>query len=658
VAAQQADDGAEAATVGVQFPDEGLDPDRAGDVLHEAARRGVDLRVRGAAAVQQLGIVHVDRVEILVGHDADPLGDVGRELRRDPRGGVAERRALRLLRRLHDEHDAGAIAQTDAEVAEMPLHPSLCIDILAGHLRFQMDHVAARQHHERHLHLEMAFDIDGQPLMVYAVMGVPDRPDGSVPGLLHIHGGSQTASIETVRFFVPQGYAVLSFDWTGPTPTRSGKFSTVFPDSIPPVTEYDVPLSRARIAHIVWMARRGLTLLAGQSEVDSSRLGVFGISWGGLASWLVNGTDTRVRAAVPLFGCGIPLETPENEAWRTAFQPEQWIESQHGDVCFLNATNDFFGHLETLERFWEELRVDKRLGLGANENHGLEEALKVTGRKWLDAKLKNSAPLPPAPELTLDLEDGGLWAEVHAPEASRIRIFYAVSPDGTRPDSYWYLGPWGSCNDGFFSARWRFPIGSRRASVYAEAEYEDGSKLCSMPQDVFEKIGTISLENFDASVWYDPRMGVTPWYTQWEVRGTGLHPGIGNMRVTKSRDDGRLCLMQTFHAKENRFYGILRRPACPVLGAGQGSSFFIEYFCPSGGELRIKASSAVANQTFQSLELGQLEIHLRPGEGWRKITISNTDWSDFNFSQIRQIELDFLAEDFPGLEIGGIALVE
>lgn len=500
-------------------------------------------------------------------------------------------------------------------------------------------------------------DINGHPLMVYAIMGVP-LESVPVPGLIHIHGGTQTASTETIRYFASKGYAVLSFDWTGPTKTRSERFSTVFPESIAHVNEHDVPLDRARIAHIVWMARRGLTLLAESKNVDSTRLGVFGISWGGLATWLVNGTDVRVRATVPIFGCGIPHESPENEAWRKAFQPEQWIESQHGDVCFLTGTNDFFGHLETLEPFWDKLPVEKRLALGVNENHGLEEALKVTGRKWLDVKLNHSGSMPPAPELTLDLEDGGLWAEVHAPQAHQIRIFYSVTPDGTRPGSFWYLGPWGNCNDGFFSARWRFPIGSRRASVYAEAEYKDGSKLCCLPQDVFEKIGTIALENFDASVWYDPRMGVFPWYTQWEVRGTGLHPGIGNLRVTKSRDDGRLCLMQAFHAKENRFYGILRRPACPVLGPGRGSVFFLEYYCPSGGELWIRASSAMKNHSFDSLKLGEIEIHLRPGDGWRTISITNEDWSDFNFQQIRQISLDFWAEDFPGVEIGRIALIE
>lgn len=501
-------------------------------------------------------------------------------------------------------------------------------------------------------------DIDGQPLSVYAVMGLPANAPSPVPGLLHIHGGTQTASIETIRYFVPRGYAVLSFDWTGPTPTRSEKFSTVFPDSIPPVTEHKVAPRQARIAHIVWIARRGLTLLASQDEVDGDRLGVFGISWGGLATWLVNGTDNRVRAAVPIFGCGISEETPGNEEWRNAFQPANRVDSQSGDVCFLNATNDFFGHLHTLERFWEKLTIDKRLGLGANENHGLEEALKLTGRKWLDCKLKDAGSMPPSPELTLDLEDGGLWAEVHAPEARRIRIFYSVTPDGTQPGSYWYLGPWGNCNDGFFSARWRFPIGSRRAWVYAEIQYPDDSTLCTFPQDVFEKIGTVALENFDASVWYDPRMGTTPWYTQWEVRGTGLQPGIGNMRVTKSRDDGRLCLTQTFHGPENRFYGILRRPACPVLGPGQGSSISIEYFCPSGGKLRLKASSAVENQNFDPLELGAIDIHLRPGEGWRQVMVANSNWNDFNYSQIRQICLDFNAEDFPGVEIGRIALHE
>jgi hypothetical protein len=46
------------------------------------------------------------------------------------------------------------------------------------------------------------------------------------------------------------------------------------------------------------------SLLAAQAEVDKARIGVTGISWGGILSSLVAGVDTRFKCAIPVYGCG------------------------------------------------------------------------------------------------------------------------------------------------------------------------------------------------------------------------------------------------------------------------------------------------------------------------------------------------------------------
>ena len=49
---------------------------------------------------------------------------------------------------------------------------------------------------------------------------------------------------------------------------------------------------------------RGVSLLASLPDVDSKRLGITGISWGGYLTCIVASLDDRLRVAVPVYGCG------------------------------------------------------------------------------------------------------------------------------------------------------------------------------------------------------------------------------------------------------------------------------------------------------------------------------------------------------------------
>ncbi|MEM6822802.1 MAG: acetylxylan esterase [Verrucomicrobiota bacterium] len=501
----------------------------------------------------------------------------------------------------------------------------------------------------------LSHKIGGVPLWVAAIYGCPDQGDGSYPGLVHIHGGTETACEDHVSFFARKGYGILSFDWTGPQEERDPSRVTLFPDSVKTMDDRNGPVDRMRVFHVVWMARRALTFLESLEEIDVRRLGVFGVSWGGLMAWLVNGLDSRVQAMVALYGCGLADEDQETDAWLRTFQPKHYAESLNGDVLFMNGTNDFFGHLDVLYSFWDQIPKEKRLVLTPNEDHGNSHEGKITATKWLDWKLKGKRPLPAAPSLSLQLQDGGLSAEVYAPEAKQVRIFYAISPSGALPSNYWYLGPWGDADDGFFTSRWTLPIGSRRVQVFAEALYEDGCKQHSICEDAFEGVGTVALQGVDDSIWYDPLMHETPWYTRWCVRGIGLTPGKGRVIIRKSNSDGRLCLAQTFDDSPSRFEGYLRRPACSVVGRGDGCVLSISLWAHQGGKLVLTASKALGNQKFDECVLGDsFEIQVKPRPIWQTIRILPESWNGFALGDIRQLKLFFEAKFGPSVEIGRI----
>ncbi|HXG23231.1 MAG TPA: acetylxylan esterase, partial [Chthonomonadales bacterium] len=137
----------------------------------------------------------------------------------------------------------------------------------------------------------------GEKVRVFAIQGAPTGGK-RLPGILHIHGGGQTASLAWVKFWTGRGYVCVSFDFCGPWQQR---------------TEYTEwgPIEQGNMAkaqgglqvhptpresswyHWALVSRRALTLLESHPAVDPKRLGIFGISVGGNLTWMVAGSDRR-----------------------------------------------------------------------------------------------------------------------------------------------------------------------------------------------------------------------------------------------------------------------------------------------------------------------------------------------------------------------------
>ena len=109
--------------------------------------------------------------------------------------------------------------------------------------------------------------------------------------------------------------------------------------------------------HWALASRRALTLLARHPKVDPNRLGIFGISVGGSLTWMVAGTDPRVKAAVPIYGCGYNYDRrnvrwgfpPPNEdliTFQRILSPEAHAPLVSCPLLFLSATNDSHGLME------------------------------------------------------------------------------------------------------------------------------------------------------------------------------------------------------------------------------------------------------------------------------------------------------------------------
>ena len=176
----------------------------------------------------------------------------------------------------------------------------------------------------------------GTEARMAAYYGRP-KAAAKVPGLLHLHGGGQRASLYTVQYYAGRGYACLSINWGGkpldekhpdwpatdwgavdPTQQNVPGYSSVQPG---PKTLQTVPSPKNNNWYLLTVAaRRGLTLLERRPEVDARRLGVIGHSMGGRITFMTAGCDDRVRAAVPSVG-GVGLRTVDAPGLSTAARP-------------------------------------------------------------------------------------------------------------------------------------------------------------------------------------------------------------------------------------------------------------------------------------------------------------------------------------------------
>lgn len=155
----------------------------------------------------------------------------------------------------------------------------------------------------------------GKPTRAFAYLGIP-KSDKPVPAMVLVHGGGGKAFYEWVKIWNDRGYAAISMSLEGDMPdsTRKGKVRHEYsgPARKGIFDDVDQPIVNQWMYHAVSDILLAHSLLASLPEVDANRIGVTGISWGGILSSLVSGVDKRFKCAIPVYGCGYLYESKGN----------------------------------------------------------------------------------------------------------------------------------------------------------------------------------------------------------------------------------------------------------------------------------------------------------------------------------------------------------
>ncbi|MDA8774146.1 dienelactone hydrolase family protein [Opitutales bacterium] len=319
----------------------------------------------------------------------------------------------------------------------------------------------------------------GRRAMMAGVYGYPKGGEG-LPGLLQIHGGGQYADYKAPLTNAKRGYASLSISWAGRisapgyrvspnevklfwegkvedprykittdwgaldayhAPSRNGK--DAFPSI--PVADWTLdPIESPR--NNSWFlatlgARRGLTFLERQPEIDADKLGVYGHSMGGKLTVLTAGSDKRVKAAAPSCG-GISDRYTANPLHLLTVSDPPSLKEITCPIIFLSPSNDFHGRINDLETSIEEIKSkDWRVTCSPHHNHQDTAEYEVATQLWFDQHLKQSFQLPETPNLKLFLPPGKSPVVTlgvdESREISAIDVFYTQQgqTDGGKDNS-------------------------------------------------------------------------------------------------------------------------------------------------------------------------------------------------------------------------------
>ncbi len=151
----------------------------------------------------------------------------------------------------------------------------------------------------------------GRKTKHFAYIGLPEgaSSDNPVPAVVCVHGGGGSAYDEWVKKWNEKGYAAIAMNLNGRIPTpeitdgnnqlrhmwaggTQDSYGTVSPD--------DATWMYSAVTAVIGAHN----VLRAMPEVDNSKIGITGVSWGGVVTSTTIGVDDRFSFAIPAYGCG------------------------------------------------------------------------------------------------------------------------------------------------------------------------------------------------------------------------------------------------------------------------------------------------------------------------------------------------------------------
>ena len=207
-------------------------------------------------------------------------------------------------------------------------------------------------------------DWRGKPTRFFAWYGLPEGASAAkkCPGVVLVHGGVGTAFDRWVRMWNERGYAAIAMDTCGSVPLKDEPKSAKWkrhdwsgPEGWGGFGQVDEPPHDQWTYHAVSDIIRSHSFLRSLPEVDSARIGITGISWGGYLTCIAAGVDDRFAWAAPVYGCGFYAD---GSAWARKLSEmgekgEKWLSMWDAGVYLAGARCPFLFVSGTTDNFFK-----------------------------------------------------------------------------------------------------------------------------------------------------------------------------------------------------------------------------------------------------------------------------------------------------------------
>jgi dienelactone hydrolase len=232
-------------------------------------------------------------------------------------------------------------------------------------------------------------DYNGTPTQVFAFVGIPPTAtkDSPVPGVVLIHGGGGTAFPDWVKMWNDKGYAAIAIDTEGRIPSPSASLISHPNDSFESIkhhgpnntsyNDYAKPANEQYLYHAIAGTIVANSFLSSFEQIDSNKIGLTGISWGGVIATNSAAYDDRFAFVAPVYGAiamtgtaGI-FGTLYNTYPRCSFLWDnvEMLRNCRTPILFVNWEDDPFFKVDATEKC-ATTAINGRMLLIPELNHG------------------------------------------------------------------------------------------------------------------------------------------------------------------------------------------------------------------------------------------------------------------------------------------------
>ena len=205
---------------------------------------------------------------------------------------------------------------------------------------------------------------------MFAYVGLPDcaTKDNPSPGIVLVHGGGGTAFADWVKMWNDRGYAAIAIDTEGKIPNANASLSSidgVSYESIkhhgPENTGYgdcEKNVNQQYLYHAISATIAANSFLASFEQVDGNKIGLTGISWGGVIATNTAAYDDRFAFVAPVYGAvgmtgtsgkfGTLYQTYPRSSY--LWDDPQMLKNCRTPILFVNSDSDPFFAVEGTEK--------------------------------------------------------------------------------------------------------------------------------------------------------------------------------------------------------------------------------------------------------------------------------------------------------------------